>query len=233
MSTATFDVPGLPLAVAVRRHARACRLRLRVDHERKLLRLTMPARGSARAALRWASEQREWVELQLARAPAGVALADGAMIPFHGNDLIIRWIEADARTPRLIGGELIVGGPSESVPRRVEQWLRGQARQVLSEETARIAATAGVAVTRVSVGDPTRRWGSCSTNGSIRYSWRLIMAPPEALRFVVAHEVAHRLHMDHSAAFKRAEERLFGGPVRDARALLRDLGPALRLVGRS
>jgi predicted metal-dependent hydrolase len=232
LSTATFEVPGLPLAVELRRHSRARRLRLRVDHERKLLRLTMPVRGSARSALQWAGEQRAWVEQQLARAPAGVTLEDGAIIPFRGAELRIRWFEGAARAPRLNGPELVVGGPAENVPRRVEHWLRGEARRVLSHETARIAAEAGVTVSRVSVGDPASRWGSCSASGSIRYSWRLILAPPEALRFVVAHEVAHRLHMDHSASFKQAEERLFGGPVSAARGLLREFGPTLRLIGR-
>jgi predicted metal-dependent hydrolase len=84
----------------------------------------------------------------------------------------------------------------------------------------------------VSIGDADSRWGSCSAAGAIRYSWRLILAPPHVRRFVVAHEVAHRLHMDHSSAFKAAEARLYGGPVAPARLLLRRLSPVLRRVGR-
>ena len=232
MSIATFDVPGLPLPVAVRRLANARRLRLRIDHDRQLLRLTLPARGSARAALRWAGEQRAWVEHQLASAPGANPYVDGATIPFRGELLTIRWQQGARRGVRRAGTELHVGGPRPSLARSVERWLLAAAREELSAETARVAAAAGVSVRSVSVGDAATRWGSCSSAGAIRYSWRLILAPPEVLRFVVAHEVAHRLHMDHSPAFKRAEERLFGGSVSGARRSLRELGPALRRVGR-
>ena len=232
LSTATFDVPGLPLPVAVRRISNARRLRLRIDHGKRLIRLTVPARASARAALRWAGEQRDWIEQQLADAPAASGFRDGAQLPFRGVELTIRSVAETRRGVRLQGTELVVGGPADSLSRSVERWLREQARETLSKETAEVAAAAGVTVTAVSVGDPASRWGSCSAAGAIRYNWRLILAPPEALRFVVAHEVAHRLHMDHSPAFKRAEEQLFGGPVAPARALLREVGPTLRGVGR-
>jgi predicted metal-dependent hydrolase len=232
LSTGTFDIPGLPLPVAVRRIGSARRLRLRIDHERQLLRLTMPARGSSRAALRWVGEQKEWIERQLAQAPQQIAFEDGAEIPLEGATVRLRWREGARRGVRHEGTELNIGGPGESVPGAVQRWLMGLARDRLSQETARVAAAAGVSVRSVSIGDAVSRWGSCSSNGAIRYNWRLILAPPEVLRFVVAHEVAHRLHMDHSAAFRAVEAELFGGPVDRPRRLLRELGPALRGIGR-
>jgi len=231
LSTAIFEVARLPLPVAVVRHHAARRLRLRIDHERGHLRLTIPPRGSARAALRWAGEQRTWVEAQLALAPAGVGYADGAVIPLEGRPVTIR-AAGGRRRVEIIRDELLVGGPPDSIARSVERWLRRAAADRLSAATAEIALAAGVTVRSVSVGDAASRWGSCSATGVIRYSWRLILAPPECLRFVVAHEVAHRLHMDHSAKFRAAEERLFGAAVAPARALLRELGPTLRLIGR-
>ena len=132
----------------------------------------------------------------------------------------------------LEGDQLRIGGPLESFARTAERWLRQHALETLSAETARVANDAGVTVSSVSIGDAVTRWGSCSSGGAIRYSWRLILAPPEALRFVVAHEVAHRVHLDHSRPFKAVEERLFGGPVESARASLRKLAPSLRAVGR-
>ena len=134
---------------------------------------------------------------------------------------------------RLEGDELIVGGPGTSLQAGVLRWLKAEAREQLSRETARIAAMAGVSVRAVSIGDPVSRWGSCSSSGTIRFSWRLILAPPQLLRFVVAHEVAHRLHMNHGPDFKAAEQRLFGGDVAVARSELRRLGPSLRAVGRN
>jgi predicted metal-dependent hydrolase len=212
---------------------RARRLRLRVDHDRNVLKLTVPWRMPVRTALDWAAEQREWVEGQLRTAPPARPFVDGAMIPFRGGELTLRHEPSARRGVTMAGDELIVGGPPEGLPAAVERWLRAQARARLSEETAAVAARAGVTVRSVNVGDPVSRWGSCSSSGTLNYSWRLILAPPQVLQFVVAHEVAHRLHMDHSAAFKAAEEKLFGGPVAEARSELRRLGPSLRAVGRS
>ena len=75
-------------------------------------------------------------------------------------------------------------------------------------------------------------WGSCSASGSIRYNWRIILAPPQLLRWLVAHEVAHRRHMNHGPLFRALEASLYGGNVAVARAELRSLGPRLKRVGR-
>ena len=158
--------------------------------------------------------------------------ADGATVPFQGGELVLVWAQGERRGVRREGDRLIVGGPATSFARAVERWLRAEALAVLSALTQEIAAKEEIAVRAVAVGDPVSRWGSCSSDGSIRYSWRLILAPPEALRFVVAHEVAHRLHMDHSPAFKAAEARLFGGPTALARGALRRVCAELRGVGR-
>lgn len=224
--------PDLPLPVAVTRMRRARRLRLRIDHDRRLLRLTIPWRASAPKALAWAAEQRAWIDQQLEAAPVGRPFADAATIPLEGRDIVIRHVPTARRGVTVADHELRVGGPAGSLAPSVESYLRKLARERLSAATASIASAAGVTVRSVSVGDPVSRWGSCSSSGAIRYSWRLILAPPEVLRFVVAHEVAHRLHMDHSPAFKAAEARLFGDPVAAARSELRRLGPSLRAVGR-
>nr|WP_245198033.1 SprT family zinc-dependent metalloprotease [Sphingomonas kaistensis] len=220
----------MPLRMMRLRRSR--RLRLRVDHEAGVLKLTMPWRHSTKSALDWVAGQRPWIDRQLAAAPAGLPLHDGALIPVEGVERTIVHQPGARRGVQLVGERLLVGGPAETVSGAVERWLRALARERLSDATAGIAAEAGVSVRSVSVGDPVSRWGSCSSSGAIRFSWRLVLAPPEVLRFVVAHEVAHRLHMDHSPAFKAAEERLYGGPVAGARSELRRLGPSLRAVGR-
>jgi predicted metal-dependent hydrolase len=126
----------------------------------------------------------------------------------------------------------LCGGPVEGLARRVETFLRKRASDLLSRETAEFARTAGVTPKAVSVGDADTRWGSCSANGRIRYSWRLVCAPPQARRYVVAHEVAHLVHLNHGPRFKTLERRLFGPGVAEAQALLRRHGPRLKRVGR-
>jgi predicted metal-dependent hydrolase len=127
---------------------------------------------------------------------------------------------------------LRVGGPESGVARRIELFLKRRALDVMSREVRDYAGSAGVTATSVSVGDAGSRWGSCSSQGRIRLSWRLILAPPNVRRFVVAHEVAHLVHLDHSAKFKALEARLYGPGLSEAKAALRRMGPRLRRLGR-
>ena len=141
--------------------------------------------------------------------------------------------DADApRAPILGGGELRCGGPVEGVSRRIELFLKRRALEVMSSDVAEYAVAAGVMTSSVSVGDAGSRWGSCSSTGRIRLSWRLILAPPAVRRYVVAHEVAHLVHLDHGARFKVLESQLYGPGVAGAKMALRNLGPQLRRVAR-
>lgn len=227
-----LSIPGLAWPVEVRPHPKARSLRLRLDEARGLITLTCPGRVSRRAALDWAQRQSGWVEAQLARIEPGEPFNPGAVIMFKGGQVRLEWAESMPRTPRLDGDLLQCGGPAAAYPGRIERFLRLQARAELSAETADAAERAGVSVRSVAVGDATSRWGSCSASGTIRYSWRLILAPTHLLRWVVAHEVAHRRHMDHGPKFKALEAELYGGNVAAARAELRALGPRLKRVGR-
>jgi predicted metal-dependent hydrolase len=228
--------PDLPVPVEIHPVRSARRLRLRFDERRGVLKLTCPVRTSRRSALAWAVEQRAWVDAQLADVLPAEPFAPGARIPIEGRETRLVWSPGEARIPRLADDELRCGGPESSFPRRVETLLKRCALDSLSRETAVVAAVAGVTPRSVSVGDANTRWGSCSAERRIRYSWRLILAPPAARRFVVAHEVAHLVHLDHSPRFKRLEERLFAefssGEVAAARALLRSVGPRLKRIGR-
>lgn len=232
LSDAALDHPGLPWPIAIRHHPRARRLRLRLDPGKRILLLTCPPRASRRAALDWAVGQRPWVEAELAKLPPDCPFNSGEFIPIDGVEIELRWSAGRPRSVRLDGGMLTCGGPSEGFARQIEAWLKRRARDLLSVETAEIAARAGVAVRAVSIGDASSRWGSCSESGAIRYNWRLVLAPPSVRRWVVAHEVAHRVHMNHGAAFKALEARLFDGDVDAARSALRRVGPRLKRVGR-
>ena len=223
---------SLPVPIEVRRVRNARRLRLRFDEADGTLKLTCPWRTSRRNALTWALDQREWIDAQLARAEPGEPFAAGAVIPIEGNEVRIAWTEDLPRTPRLIDGELRCGGPQAGVAGRIESFLKRRARDVMSADIAEYAAVAGVKPGSVTIGDAATRWGSCSSQGRIRMSWRLICAPPEVRRYVAAHEVAHLVHLNHGREFKGLEARLFGPGVSEAKAALRRIGPRLRRIGR-
>lgn len=232
-SEALFRHDDLPLPVEIRGIRGARRMRLRLDEKRGVLKLTGPLRMNRKAALAWAAEQREWVETQLDAMLPPEPFVPGAVIPFEGEDIELVRDERAPRTPKLQDGKLVCGGPAEGFPRRIELFLKRRALDVLSAETAKIAASAGASLRSVSVGDADTRWGSCSSAGRIRYSWRLILAPPAARRYVVAHEVAHLKHLNHGPAFKALERELFGSNPEPARLLLRRLGSRLKRIGRS
>jgi predicted metal-dependent hydrolase len=129
-------------------------------------------------------------------------------------------------------GRLVVGGPADGLASRIERFLRSRAKAVLGEETRRLAERLERPVAAVSVRDTASRWGSCTASGRIAYSWRLILAPAEVRRYVVAHEVAHLAHMDHGAAFWRLTAELYGGDVAPVRRWLKRHGASLHWIGR-
>jgi len=222
----------MPVPIEIRPLRTARRLRLRYDETRGVLKLTCPSGMSRRRALSWAADQRDWIDAQLRRAERPRPFVPGATIPLCGEDVRLAWVADALRTPCLEGRELRCGGPESGFERRIETWLKSLALQTMAADVADFAAAAGVRPSSVRVGDAASRWGSCSSEGRIRLSWRLILAPPAVRRYVAAHEVAHLVHLDHGPDFKRLEAALFGSGVADAKAQLRRVGAGLRLFGR-
>jgi predicted metal-dependent hydrolase len=175
----------------------------------------------------WSPERTRTISLVRSPSPFPHGCAERAPSLSH-------WEREGAPEARKGEGDvrLVCGGPLEGLSRRIEAWLKRRALAVLAEETAHYAALAGVTVTRVSVADPKSRWGSCASSGAIRYSWRLILMPPHVRRATVAHEVAHRLEMNHSPAFHAVVRRLFGEDPTPARTWLKRHGAAVHWIGR-
>ncbi|MGP1353978.1 MAG: M48 family metallopeptidase [Parasphingopyxis sp.] len=235
MSTAPseplFEGGGHRRALTIKRYPRARSFRLHVDPRDGRVLLSMPQRGSTAKARKWAESQRVWIEERLAQLPRPQPIVADASSPYRGRDIRVDWSEHYRRKPALDADRLQLGGPEEAIARRVLVWLKEEARRTLTEETEYYARHAGVDVARVSIGDPRSRWGSCASTGNIRYSWRLVMAPPDVLSAAVAHEVAHRVHMDHSRQFHALVADIFGRDPAPERAWLRDNGAALYWVG--
>ena len=223
---------ALPVPVDIRPMRNARRLRLRYDERRGVLKLTCPVRTSRRTALAWAAEQRAWIDAQIESASMGEPFEPGAIIPVAGQERTLIWDQRASRVPALTDEAIRCGGPLVGFPARIDRFLKRLALETLSVETAEYAALAGASVRSVAVGDADTRWGSCSADGRIRYSWRLILAPPEARRFVVAHEVAHLRHLNHGPEFKALEASLFGPGLTAAKASLRRVGNRLKGLGR-
>lgn len=221
---------GRPLDVV--RSARARSMRLSIDPRNRSVRLTLPTRAALAPALAWAETRRGWAETQLARLPQSQPILPDMRFMFAGTHCRLDWNPAYPRVPRLIDSTIRVGGPIETLPARVHRFLKAEAKTLLTAETRAVACVAGVTVAAVGVGDPVSRWGSCSASGTIRYSWRLILAPTYVRQAIVAHEVAHRVHMHHGPAFHALAAHLTDGDPRAAHRWLKDHGATLHGFGR-
>lgn len=218
--------------IEVVRHPRARGWKLKLDPATGRATLTISPRARAADALAWAHGQQGWLAAQRAQLPEARPLLPGAVISVADDRLTLEWRADASRTPRREGDALICGGAADGFGRRVERWLRRESLRVLSAETGEFADLADVSIARVSIGDPKGRWGSCASTGAIRYSWRLILAPAFVRRATVAHEVAHRVHMNHSPRFHALVRQLLGEDPAPARAWLRRHGAELHWVGR-
>jgi len=227
-----FEGGGVSAPLTIRESARARVMRLKVDQRTGTVLLTLPRRASRKKALEWAAGQRGWIEAALASVKPRTDLAPGAELPLHGMPHRIDWSPERTRTVRVEEGRIVTGGPLDTLEPRLLRWLKREAAELLAAETAEFAEKAGVIVSRVAVGDPVSRWGSCSSSGAIRYSWRLILAPDWVRRATVAHEVAHRVHMNHGPDFHFLVERLLGTDPKPARLWLRRNGLSLHRIGR-
>jgi len=211
-SAITVDFGGAIFPVRLRRNGQARRYTLRIHSVTREVVLTMPPRGSLRQASAFAQKHGAWIAARLERLPDAAPFSDGTVLPLRGVEHLIAhrqgargtvWVEA-------IGEErlLCVAGAEPHVPRRVRDFLKREAKSDLEKASRQAAAALGVTIKRVSVRDQSSRWGSCSTTGALSYSWRLILAPPFVLDYLAAHEVAHLVEMNHSAAFWRLVERI-------------------------
>ena len=198
----------VPVRVRVSRRAR--RLALKIDAIGDAVELVLPPRTSLPRALKFLRSNREWVESRFAALPPRVDFADGETVPVLGVPHRIRHVaRSREHGPVWIdGGEIRVSGTEAHIARRVRDFLKDKAREEMGRRARRLAQSLGRPVGRVTVRDTTTRWGSCSANGNIAFSWRLIMAPRPVLHYVVAHEVAHLVEMNHGPRFWKLVDRL-------------------------
>ncbi|NDV49164.1 MULTISPECIES: M48 family metallopeptidase [unclassified Salipiger] len=220
-----ITLPGNPpISVTLRRSAQARRLSLRLSQLDGRVTLTLPRRLPEAEAIGFLREKEGWLRGHLESRGADVAVGLGARLPFEGRAHEIR--PGQGRSVRRVDGALEVPGAAQQVPARLVGWLRAEARDRLAAASDRHAAALGLPYSRLTLRDTRSRWGSCTAEGGLMYSWRLVMAPPEVLDYVAAHEVAHLAQMNHSPAFWAVVERLYGD-WRPARRWLQVEGASL------
>ena len=225
-----LKIDGKSIEVTLRTNPRARRFIVKVDPSTGEVSVVAPNTRSLDRALDFARKEKEWIAGRLATIPEPVHLDLGASIMFRGMIYVIRpgegrrtpvWIDRDAPRPTIR-----VGGSAEHASRRVLDWLKREARRKIDERVSWYAEQLGVRPRRITIRDTSSRWGSCSSARSLSFSWRLILAPPAVLDYVVAHEVAHLRELNHKPRFWRLVESL-GPQVDESQAWLSEHGALL------
>ncbi|WP_417687269.1 M48 family metallopeptidase [Roseibium sp.] len=229
-----IDTGDVPLRIRLRSDPRARRYLLRLPADNSGPVLTVPKGGNLARAERFAREHLQWLQERMTSRPDHVALRPGDIVPLRGRDHLI------VPTGKLRGlvawrhegemPELLVPGADDHVPRKLVTWLKGQAKDDLTRAVAHHAGRLGAEFSAITIRDTRSRWGSCASNGNLSFSWRLILAPPEILDYVAAHEVAHLREMNHSARFWKLCRQL-APHTPEARQWLKENGARLHGYG--
>jgi len=225
-------IHGTKVPLTIKRHPRSQSISLRIDAAKRGLLVTMPHWVPEKDALDFVSSRSDWVERRLAALGPEEAIQDGSKVFFRDERYQICWSATLPRTPVLKDGQLQLGGEKDLIGRRIERWLKKQARIILTDDLSHYCYRAGVdSLPRIGLSNARRRWGSCSQSGWVRIQWRLVMAPDMVRRAVVAHEVAHLKHMDHSPRFYNWLDTIFEEDRHSADAWLKAHGNRLHGIG--
>lgn len=134
-------------------------------------------------------------------------LEDGEHIPYLGGERLLRVVREQRKTTRCrcIMKQVVLWVPYESDyeqrKKMLEKWYRKEAEAIITEKAEKFAEQIGVTYEQLRIKDQKSRWGSCSSNGNVNFSWRIIMAPEAICDYVIIHELCHRLYMNHSHEF--------------------------------
>jgi predicted metal-dependent hydrolase len=195
----------------MKRSARARRFSLRVSRLDGKVTLSMPLRAREGDALAFLQGHEGWLRETLEAMPDSALrpVGLGSVLPVEGRELVLA--PGIGRGIRLEGDRLLIPGNPDTAGARLAAWMKVLARDRLARASTHYAGLVGRSYTSLALRDTRSRWGSCSPDGRLMYSWRLIMAPPSVLDYVAAHEVAHLVELNHSPAYWNVVSRIYPG----------------------
>lgn len=233
VSEREHSVAGRTLPLKIVENDRARRLTLRIDAGGQGLRITVPPGLRKGEVENFLHRHQGWLEQRLAKVPERAQVRPGIKIPFRGvPHLIVH--EPGKRGTVSIGHDgsgpcLVVHGDRIHLPRRIADFLKREAKREIEALVARHTAAVGRGATAVRFRDTSSRWGSCTSGGTLSFSWRIMMAPGPVINYLVAHEVAHLKEMNHGPKFWKLCEELCPDTER-CKAWLKRNGSALQCI---
>jgi hypothetical protein len=217
----------------LRINPRALRISVRIDATRRIAIVTAPSKRQVKRAVQFAAERAQWIAEELSRLPHVVTLHPGVMAPLRGQMHELRYEHGRGAARIEVGAQPVLIAPApdpDLFELRVLRFLKQEARADIEARVAAHAETLGVKASKVQIKDMRSRWGSCSVDGVLAFSWRVILAPPFVLDYLAAHEVAHLKEMNHSRRFWAQVKRCLPDYER-GRSWLNAHGAALHAIG--
>ena len=211
------------LEIFLRRNSNARRITLRISALDGKITVTGPNNVDYKELKSFAESKKTWLKSKRKSFEPPILVSEGIKIPIEGVSTKISF--GDFKKPKKVGSFLFVC-KQKPVSTQIKKYLKDICRIQLDFMVKGFAERLGSNVHKITLRDTRSRWGSCSNDANLMFSWRLIMAPENILAYVAAHEVAHLKHMDHSKDFWETVEYLFG-PYKDERTWLKQNGPSL------
>lgn len=226
----TINGTDYPFRIIIRKDA--LKIRLRYKSLEGHAQLTLPRGVSLAKAMPFLQKQQDWLDAHIAKAEKPVTIKPDAVILYRGEQ---HRIIHDDNAPRRVTwhkqtATITIGGPQDMIGARLIRWMKAEARRAFTHDIAAYCTRAQVDIVPLKLSNAKARWGSCSKRGGINVQWRLIMAPDMVRRSVVAHEVAHLSHMNHSAQFYAHLDDIFEGERATCDQWLKDHGRQLYLL---
>ena len=211
----------IPIIITARRGLRNITLRPKTRPVREI-HISKPWLTPISVALRFVEQKRTWCERIFNNAPQKVHITPGDEIDFLGWHVVLQHDTARRGNDFVVHDDgtavLVVGGGVDMFERRVRDFIRAQFLIAVKQMIR--TAPRDLWPRRVAIRDTSSRWGSCSTSGTMSFSWRLAFAPRDVMRYVVMHELAHQVHMNHSPEFWQTVAQLYGLGVERAKRWL-------------
>lgn len=195
----TLSIGDPPITVHLRKNTRAKRYSLRISNKDGKISLTLPRWSNLSEAMAFARAQEGWMRKHLSKQLQPIAVEFGGRIMLDG--LKHRIDHGTGRSVQVVDGVIYVPGRDDQLVSKIRAYFKTMARERLVPASQHYAGLIGRGIGPVTLRDTRSRWGSCTSDGRLMYSWRLVMAPPEVQNYVAAHEVCHLIEMNHSDAY--------------------------------
>lgn len=226
-------VAGRSLPLRIVENDRARRLTLRIDAGGQGLRITVPPGLRRGEVEKFLHRHQGWLEQRLAKVPDRPQVRPGIKLPVYGVPHMIVH-EPGKRGTVSVGSDengptLVIHGDRVHLPRRLTDYLKREAKREIEALVEKHTAKVGRRAKAVRFKDTSSRWGSCTSDGNLSFSWRIMMAPRPVINYLVAHEVAHLKEMNHGPKFWKLCEELCPDTER-CKAWLKKNGSTLQAI---